>query len=130
VFELGTFAAAYERNRATAAGNVLDADLVATAVERFMDEHEHKKWEGRITELLPLLTDVLDETQRVSKQWPKATNMLTGKLLRAAGSLRRIGVKVEVYQDTTSRRSMVNITCAVCLDKALRTLRKALILSP
>ena len=113
LFEPGTFAAAYERNRATAAGDVLDADLVATAVERFMAERDHKKWKGRVVDLLPLLSGVLDESQLKSKQWPKGANALSGKLTRAAGNLRKIGIQITDYQHSVSRRRMFKIAYAM-----------------
>jgi phage/plasmid primase-like uncharacterized protein len=110
MFKPGTFAAAYARNRATAAGDVLDADLVATAVERFMTERDHKKWDGRVADLLPLLTDVLDETQSQSKQWPKAGHTLSGRLTRAANNLRGIGIHIREYHHSVSRRRMIELT--------------------
>jgi phage/plasmid primase-like uncharacterized protein len=107
VFKPGAFAAAYTENRATAAGDVVDADIVATTIEQFMKGR--KLWRGRVVQLLAKLTSMLDEDRRKSREWPKQTNRLTGKLRRAAGGLREIGIAIEVYRHSVSGRSMVEI---------------------
>jgi hypothetical protein len=107
LFKPGEFIAAYTDNRATTAGDVVDADIVATTVEQFMKGR--KLWDGRVVQLLEALTSTLDEDRRKSREWPKQTNRLTGKLRRAADSLRNIGIAIEIYRHSVNGRSMVEM---------------------
>jgi hypothetical protein len=89
----GTFINAYEANRAEATETVLDADSVAVAVRKFM--RTNKGWEGTATELLSGLAYITPEAERHERKWPKAGNALSGRLRRAAPSLREFGIDIQ-----------------------------------
>jgi hypothetical protein len=92
----GAFMRAYENNRASAVELVLEADVVAIAVRTFMTMRVGQEWVGTATQLLSALTEVVDESQRRSRDWPSAANILSGRLRRAATNLRKIGIEITV----------------------------------
>jgi hypothetical protein len=92
----GTFMRAYENNRASAVEVVLEADVVAIAVRTFMKMRGGQEWVGTATQLLPALTEVVDESQRRCRDWPSVANILSGRLRRAATNLRKIGIEITV----------------------------------
>src|SRR5262249_32786997 len=63
----GTFAAAYEANRGSAVSTAIAADLVATAVQSFMDTLTTDGWVGTATSLLETLAPFVPEAQRRGK---------------------------------------------------------------
>jgi hypothetical protein len=107
-WESGTFSAAYDGNRDEAVGDIIEADLVATAVQSFMVDQE--EWSGETMQLLTLLEKQIDEKQMKSRQWPKAANTLSNKLRRAASDLRKIGIEITEGRDPTTRRKVWTIT--------------------
>jgi hypothetical protein len=90
----GTFLKAYQANLAASVELVLESSPVGDAVRRFMVGRS--KWEGTASELLPLLTALVDEqiVRDRSYGWPKRPNALSGKLKRVAPALRKIGIHV------------------------------------
>jgi hypothetical protein len=90
----GSFMRAYEGNRAAAVEMILEADLVAIAVRRLMANRGGQEWRGTATVLLQELGELIDEGQRRGREWPKASNVLSGRLRRAATNLRKIGVEI------------------------------------
>jgi hypothetical protein len=103
LWERGTFARAYANNRTRATADVIESDLLAQAVERFIED-QGGAWEGETTPLLTELNTLVDDETRNNKQWPKAANTLSGKLTRAASSLRRAGIDVRAKRNRENRR--------------------------
>jgi hypothetical protein len=89
----GTFALAYDANRAEAVETVIEADAVATALRSFMADR--LEWSGTASELLGTLSLHVPEQERRSKLWPTAPNKLTGSLRRQAPFLRQIGIRID-----------------------------------
>jgi hypothetical protein len=98
-WQAGTFAAAYDRNRKDAVDAVIEADQVATAIQTFMAERT--EWEGKSAELLSALTG---EDQNRLKDWPSSPRSLSGRVRRAAATLRKVGIEVIFEGDTNSGR--------------------------
>jgi hypothetical protein len=118
----GTFAAAYQQNRDDALGAVIEADLVATAVQNFMaarpdlkqqlplDDPARTKWSGTATSLLANLKLAITEEATKHRDWPKTPRALSGRLRRAAATLRRTGIEVTFDRDTGGKKRARTIT--------------------
>jgi hypothetical protein len=102
--EPGAFMRAYENNRAGAVEVILEADLVATAVRRFMDERD-QEWTGTSTQLLTVLGEHIEEELRRSKDWPRTPEGLSGRLRRAATNLRKVGIEVIENRRSSKQRT-------------------------
>jgi hypothetical protein len=90
----GAFMAAYDQNRAEAVKTVLEADVVAKAVRAFMALRGGQEWSGTATELLDKLAALYPAETR-SRDWPRDSSHLSGRLRRAAPDLRKVGIAVE-----------------------------------
>jgi hypothetical protein len=90
----GTFLAAYTANRSLMVETTIEADLVATAVRELVTRQE--RWEGSASELLAELNSAANEEKRRLRHWPKAPNVLSGGLRRAAPNLRKVGIDVRM----------------------------------
>jgi hypothetical protein len=102
LWEPGTFLRAYERNRVKATADVIDADLLARTVERFIDG-EGGAWDGETATLLDCLNALVDDTTRRSKQWPKGLSVLSGRLRRLATAMRSIGIEITKKRNPKGR---------------------------
>jgi hypothetical protein len=87
----GTFARAYDRNRAEANESIIESDAVALAVRSLMATTTI--WEGFVAELLTVLAEA-GEAQARGKVWPASPRALSGRLRRAAPNLRRVGINI------------------------------------
>jgi hypothetical protein len=85
----GEFLIAYRNNRRRANELVLETPL-AEAVRKI-----DLPWKGTATELLKMLSAVVDEPMRKQKAWPSSGRMLSNALRRLAPNLRPVGVLVE-----------------------------------
>jgi phage/plasmid primase-like uncharacterized protein len=92
-FHEGAFMDAFTHNREESIRTVLEADVVATAVQQFMDIR--KNWEGTATELLGHLAAIVGEPATKKKSWPALPHILSGRLKRAAPFLRKRGIIVK-----------------------------------
>ncbi|MBP7232190.1 MAG: hypothetical protein KBA28_09685 [Syntrophaceae bacterium] len=90
----GDFMKVYRGNIQEMVQTTVDADSVATAIKEFLNDYP-EGFNGTPTELLRILTDRVDDQTAKAKQWPKAPHVLTGKLRRAATSLRSFGIEVQ-----------------------------------
>jgi hypothetical protein len=99
----GAFMEAYAGNRAIAVDGVIDADPVASAVRSFA--RSHSGWEGTAAELLTALEREVGEKVAKARTWPGAANALSGRLRRAAASLRKVGVEVTFDRAENRARS-------------------------
>ncbi len=86
------FLKVYERNRAGAIQDTVEADPVAAAARDFC--HDEEDWEGTLTDLLTKLCSETKEEINRSKAWPTSAAQLSNRLRRAAPGLRSLGVEV------------------------------------
>jgi hypothetical protein len=87
-----TFAQAYQQNREGAVGTVIEADLVASAVQSFVAARTN--WHGTSADLLGALKMEAGEDQVRLKEWPATPRALSGRLRRAQATLRKVGVEI------------------------------------
>src|SRR5262249_28490369 len=92
-WEKGEFTEGYRANRDEAVGTVIEADLVATAVQSFRAARADD-WTGTSADLLGALKMAAGEDQTKLKEWPPTPRALSGRLRRAAATLRRVGIGV------------------------------------
>jgi hypothetical protein len=92
-WESGAFMAAYNGNRSEATESALDADPVALAVTKFMEDRE--EWTGTAGELWDVLNGLVEDSIKHTKVWPGAPNALSARLKRLAPALRGIGIEYE-----------------------------------
>jgi hypothetical protein len=97
----GSFAAAYRGNLRDVVETVLEADIVAITLQKFIAGVG--SWEGPATALLGHLTEAAGDQVRKSPQWPRLPHVLSGRLRRAASFLRKIGIVVETSRTTHGR---------------------------
>jgi hypothetical protein len=102
----GAFLSAYEANRASVNEVAVEASPIALAVRGLAAQQE--EWTGTATELLKLLTEQAGESATREKSWPRNANALSGRLKRAAPSLRKCGV--EITFDRTTRKRTITIS--------------------
>lgn len=89
---------------------MIDADPIATAVRAMMATRT--KWTGTASDLLGPLAEVADERVAKSKNWPDTPRALSGRLRRAATSLRKIGIEIAFSKEGRRRTRMILITKA------------------
>jgi len=104
-FHDGAFMDAFTRNREEAIRTVLEADIVAQTVLRFMEIRE--EWEGTATDLLDRLAAIAGEAATRKKSWPGAANALSGRLRRAAPFLRKRSILVERRRSTDAHEGHI-----------------------
>src|SRR5262249_13529153 len=88
----GAFMRAYEENRRSAVETILEADVVATAIQRLMSSRN--EWKGTASQLLADLEDVVGERVSKSKNWPSSADVLGRSLRRPATFLRKAGIEI------------------------------------
>jgi hypothetical protein len=89
----GTFMKAYEANRMNLIDIALEADLVATAIISLM--MRTTEWSGTPSELYETLKQLVPDYDRKSTTWPRAANILSGRLVRAQTFLRSKGIEID-----------------------------------
>ena len=67
--EQGQFLEIYEGNRRDLAHTAFEADPVAVAIQKAMQDHPHE-WEGTATDLLEVINAILPEATRKGWHWP------------------------------------------------------------
>jgi hypothetical protein len=108
----GTFAKAYRGNREEMDETVIEADAVALAV-RALVPAAAAAWTGTATELLAALAKAAGEAATRAKGWPATARALSGRLRRAAPSLRRVGIDVAFDREGHARNRAITITTAL-----------------
>jgi hypothetical protein len=101
----GTFWSAYCTNRSEAAQSVLEADSIALLVRELVDQRT--VWTGTCADLLEELSSLLGEVIARPKGWPDSPRKLSGRLRRAAGPLRTMGIEIEFDRDGSRTRSRI-----------------------
>ncbi len=86
------FMAAYERNRAEITDEAIEADPVASAVVKLIQQKEH--WSGTATDLLQQLNLFITDDIKRLNLWPKHTNSLSRSLKRSVTFLREKGIEI------------------------------------
>jgi len=102
----GSFLKAYRENLKTAIGLTVEADPVAVAIQELVETTGD--WSGNATELLAALEDLVTESARRARDWPKAANAVSGSVKRAAPGLRASGV--DVKQGRRKGHSHISLT--------------------
>lgn len=103
----GSFAQAYRLNRQRAVHDLVEADPLANAVRRFMASRS--VWTGTATELSKLLDDD-GGASRGSVAWVNSPRVLAGRLRRAAGFLRELGIDVAFVRTGRSRNRVITLS--------------------
>jgi hypothetical protein len=92
---------------------VIEADPVASAVCAMMSSWtERAVWTGSATDLLGALGEAVGERVAKSKAWPDSARALSGRLRRAATSLRKIGIEIAFEREGRARTRTINIAFA------------------
>ena len=91
------FLKAYDKNIELQTEEAITANLLSNAIIKFMEDKN--EWIGTATDLLSLL-EVVATTQlkinpSATKQWPKAANVLSGRLKEVKTNLREIGIIID-----------------------------------
>lgn len=87
----GSFIAAYNTNRKEVIQKVIDADSVAAAVQKLMEQKT--EWNGTATELLTELAVEAGERISNSRSWPANARALSSRIRRSAPFLRAQGIR-------------------------------------
>jgi hypothetical protein len=106
-WEAGTFAKAYEQNRDDAVQTVIEADLVATAVQSFMAART--VWRGTAADLLGALKMAVTEDQTKLREWPSTPRSLSGRVRLAAATLRKIGIDITFEREGHGHGRVIRI---------------------
>lgn len=105
LWPVGTFWSAYCTNRSEAAQSVLEADSIALLVRELVDQRT--VWTGTCADLLEELSSLLSDVTVRPKGWPDSPRKLSGRLRRAAGPLRTMGIEIEFNRDGSRTRSRI-----------------------
>jgi hypothetical protein len=90
--EPGTFADAYEHSDEEGAHQALEADVLYVPLWKLAEANKATDgWRGTASEMLRALRDFADDDLLHTPEWPKAPNVLSGKLRRLAALLRDAG---------------------------------------
>lgn len=106
MWDAGMFTAAYEVSHGEASTNVLEADLVATALLPWIARVG--AFEDTATALLTTLEGQIDDQTRRRREWPKSASALSGRLTRLMPPLRKAGVTI-ANQDRTKKSRKISI---------------------
>jgi putative DNA primase/helicase len=93
-WEKGTFVKLLQANRVDANDSVIEADLVAMTLIKFLDEKDGN-WRGTAMELLTALTDLAPERIRRAKFWPINGSGMAAALNRIKDALETRGYAFE-----------------------------------
>ncbi len=101
------FLAAYNGNRATAVSDLLDADIVAAAIRRFMRARD--EWCGTASLLLSALNSQERDKGSRARGWPELPKTLSDRLRRLATAMRANGIDVAFSREGHSRQRLVHL---------------------
>lgn len=106
LWENGSFLDAYQHNRQGIVNLTLESDPVAVGILNLLDEGSG--WTGTNTALLEALRKTTPDGLRKLKEFPKAPNVLSNRLMRLEGFLasKGIGITRERHPD----KRLVNLT--------------------
>jgi putative DNA primase/helicase len=122
---------AYRANRKSVIERVIEADAVASALQRFVSNRPAEtpggsgpdgdgcwwndgttdRWTGSMTRLLGELVLIVSDEERREKTWPRNAAKLSGQIMRAAPALRAVGINVQRRREGEGR--LVEISTAM-----------------
>ena len=105
-WEQGMFMAAYSGNQSAATEAALEADPVAAAVMKWMDQRTKHTLRGTAEDLLERLGNVVSDDIKRSKSWPKAPNALSRRLNRLAPLLREAGIEYSEEEEGHAKKKI------------------------
>jgi hypothetical protein len=108
----GGLMSALNANRASAINDVIESDPVANAIREFMQAEwssNEPKWEGNAKTLLDALNKIAGEVAVKSRTWPGTPRALSGRVTRAATSLRAIGIDIS-HRKSGDRKFVISRT--------------------
>jgi len=97
----GVFIKAYESNRTEMIDMALDADPIGEAILKLMESHV--EWINSSTELLNALKTITPDLIQKDKDWPKAPNALSNRLMRLEGFLGNKGIEISRVRQPENR---------------------------
>jgi hypothetical protein len=103
----GTFLAAFDRNRNLSIENVIERDVVASAVVALLANQ--MEWRGTATGLLRILSTRTEEAARRSHVFPQTASHLSGSLKRLATPLRAFGIEIETHREGHYRQRVITL---------------------
>jgi hypothetical protein len=128
LWEPGTFAEAYAKNRNRANLDVIEGEAIATAILRLMQQ-EGATWSGTAGKLLNRLEEIVGEKEARRRHWPGSAPVLGARLRRIQERLRRVGIEVSYGRKGLAGTRLINIRQiddsqnAVSPVSAVRTVR-------
>jgi hypothetical protein len=103
----GTFMSAYMEKRTEAVENLIETDVVATAVRRLMVKRS--TWSGTATELDGMLRVLTGNLESV-KGWPAEPRILSTRLRSLAPSLCKLGIMVTFDKVGHDRKRVITLS--------------------
>lgn len=100
-FDADEFLTAYRANQTNAIHAGLESAAIARALTKFMSVHP--EWTGSSNDLLHLLVQHAEDSDRNLPSWPRSPKGLLTTLRRLGPSLRHLGIKYETTRDSTGR---------------------------
>ncbi len=114
---------AYRANRKSVIERVIEADSVASAIQKLVSQRPNEtptgsgpdadgswwndgmtdRWTGSMTRLLGELTLIVSDEERREKTWPRKAATLSGQIMRAAPALRAVGINIQRHRDSEGR---------------------------
>jgi hypothetical protein len=93
----GTFLKAYRQSIRASADVVADADPVAAAIIKWVEEFSDDQpvWEGPAGAALALLGAIIGHAAQQKKGWPRSPRALTNRFRALAPTLGRLGIRIE-----------------------------------
>jgi hypothetical protein len=104
LWEAGTFEKAYATNRDNMIETVLEAIPLSEAVRSFMFDTGY--WKGSASALLEELNrrDTFNNVRRDRHHWPQTPKGLSGRVMRIAPMMRKLGFSVKVGREPNGDR--------------------------
>jgi hypothetical protein len=120
-YDENEFLKAYDKNIELQIEEAIGENLLSNAIVRFMEDKD--EWGGTATVLLTELDEVATTKLKINvasnRQWPKAANVLSGRLKEVKTNLREIGIIIdnEAAKDPNTRVRTISICKAKGMDK-------------
>ena len=93
-YQRGDFVKAFDTKRENAIRLSLDGNVVAMALNRFMESRQH--WDGTMAALLKELSQAAGEKTTTGKYWPGSPRGLGSALRRLATAFRSVGMDIQI----------------------------------
>ncbi len=119
-WEPGDFIDAYNENRAEMIDLAIEADPTGESILKLMEDKTN--WIGTSTELLEAIRLVTSKDNQKLKEWPKAPNTLSNRLMRLEGFLSSKGIKIARERQPNKRIIKLNKTVTGVEDKGQKSI--------